>query len=510
MSISWTCVSNPRPPGATRGCGSTAGQASAPILQASTTSLWKYSQYSMAQAQGFQQSFAVLSILANSLTAGSIFTYPIFSSSLQSQLNFSIRQISCTASIAILSQYLSAGAWGSLADTLGSARVSLFAGVLFFFGYSTLSYLLIKSPDGPHSTNAFQYYDNQSSQSAGFGTWIQVTLAYSICGAATAASYFAAITASTRMFGEKKPGLSVAGPSSLFGLSPLLFSFLGVKFFSNLDGSFNSSGYLGFLAISTLIVNVVGFIGLQRKDDSSLTLSPHIHDEQSPLLQTSPPLPIHSMHPKPAARIEGDPDGISNFLASPTVWLLGMAVLLSVGPAEMTIASIGAVVDAKDPDLGIVSKARQVQLISITNTFSRLLSGWLSDQFCGSSWSSRLALWGFACFGYSIACFMVAVNGGIIWVLSAVTGSCYGVVCTLAPSLVATVWPIKFFGRNYGVISYFFATGSFLFTCLFGFLFEPSDSNSIGKIYRISGTFELVSIGLMVVLYRKYWVYGIP
>ncbi|KAA1100940.1 putative monocarboxylate transporter mch1 [Puccinia graminis f. sp. tritici] len=464
----------------------------------------------MAHAQGFRQSFSVLSILANSLTAGSLFTYPIFSSSLQSQLNFSIKQVSGTASIAILTQYLSAGLWGSLADTLGSARVSLVAGILFFFGYSTLSYLLLRSTvEEPQPTNAFQY-QNYSSPSAGFGTWIQVTTAYSVCGAATAASYFSAITASTRIFGERKPGLSVAGPSSMFGLSPLLLSFLGVKCFSSPDGSFNSSGYLAFLAILTLIVNLVGSIGLPRKDELTNVLSSYDPDERAPLLQTSPALPNHSLHPKPAARAERDPEGILSFLASPTVWFLGMAALLSVGPAEMTIASIGAVADAKNPGLGTAFKARQVQLISITNTFSRLLSGWLSDRFCHASWGSRLVIWGYACFFYAIACFSVAINGGIVWVLSAVTGSCYGVVCTLAPSLVATVWPIKFFGRNYGVISYFFATGSFLFTFLFGVLFEPNDSNSIGKIYEISGLFELTSICLMVVLYRKYWVHGIP
>jgi hypothetical protein len=244
--------------------------------------------------------------------------------------------------------------------------------------------------------------------------------------------YFSAITASTRIFGERKPGLSVAGPSSMFGLSPLLLSFLGVKCFSSPDGSFNSSGYLAFLAILTLIVNLVGSIGLPRKDELTYVLSSYDPDERAPLLQTSPPLPNHSLHPKPPARAVRDPEGIFSFLASPTVWFLGMAALLSVGPAEMTIASIGAVADAKNPGLGTVFKARQVQLISITNTFSRLLSGWLSDRFCHSSWGSRLLLWGLACFCYAMACFSVAINGSIVWVLSAVTGSCYGVVCTLA------------------------------------------------------------------------------
>jgi len=138
----------------------------------------------MASAEPFRHSFSVASILANSLTAGSLFTYPIFSSSLQSQLHLSIKQVSATASIAVLTQYLSAGAWGALADRLGSAKVSLVAGILFFCGYSTLSYLLLESPQDSHSPNVLRDHN----QSAGLGTWIQVTTAYSVCGAATAAS----------------------------------------------------------------------------------------------------------------------------------------------------------------------------------------------------------------------------------------------------------------------------------------------------------------------------------
>jgi len=216
----------------------------------------------------------------------------------------------------------------------------------------------------------------------------------------------------------------------MFGLSPLLLSFLGVRCFSRPDGSFNSAGYLGSLAILTLIVNAIGLFGLQRKDGFELILAPstHGHDERSPLIQTSPPLPTQYAQPKLATRTERDPEGMASFLASPTVWLLGLAVLFSVGPAEMTIASIGAVADAQNPDLGTVFKARQVQLISITNTFCRLLSGWLSDRWCGSSWGLRLVIWGFACLCYLTACFSVAMNGGIIWVLSTVTGCCYGII----------------------------------------------------------------------------------
>ncbi|PLW40970.1 hypothetical protein PCANC_01973 [Puccinia coronata f. sp. avenae] len=466
----------------------------------------------MAHTPQQHHAFAVLSILANSLTAGSLFTYPIFASSLQSQLNFSIQQVSATASIAVLTQYLSAGVWGALSDTLGSARVSLFAGLLYLFGYSALSYLLAGPSGNSHApSNGFQYLD-QSTSSADLGTWLQVTIPYSICGAATAASYFSAITASTRLFGEKRPGLAVAGPSSMFGLSPLLLSFLGVKCFSSSDGSFNSSAYLRYLAMLTLIVNVIGLIGLKRTDEYETISVPSSdeHDERSPLIQTSPPPSHYHTQPKLAASPERDAENMASFLASPTVWLLGMTALFSVGPAEMTIASIGAVADAANPDLGTVFKARQVQLISLTNTFCRLFSGWLSDQFCGSSWGARLALWGLACFCYSIACFSVSINVGIVWALSAVTGSCYGIICTLAPSLVATVWPIKFFGRNYGIISYFFATGSFLFTFLFGNLFKPSDPSSIVRIYRISGFFELAAMLLMGILYRKYWVHRIP
>ena len=81
---------------------------------------------------------------------------------------------------------------GQMLTTLTSIiiqyRVSLVAGLLYFFGYATLSYLLAGSSGNFHAPNdAFQYLD-QSTPSADMDAWLQVTIAYSVCGAATAAS----------------------------------------------------------------------------------------------------------------------------------------------------------------------------------------------------------------------------------------------------------------------------------------------------------------------------------
>lgn len=430
------------------------------------------------------------------LTAGSLYTYPIFSSSLQSKLNFSVQQVSTTASIAILAQYLSGAYWGFLADKLGPGRVSLAAGLLFFLGYGSLSHLLSDPLSHPDDLRTLLNSPNPWN-------WIHATIAYSLCGIATAASFFSAITASARMFGSDNPGLSVAGPSCLTGLGPLILSFVGIRCFSSSDREdFNSSSYLAFLAVLSLIVNATGAYALHWKDETS-----HVDaaqpGERSALLRSSTPSPSPSQ--KQTVGPLRDPQGIRSFLSSPTVWLLGIAVLMSSGPAEMTIASIGAVVDSKLPGSGTDFKAKQVQLISITGTFTRLFSGWLSDRFCRSSPSSTLAAWAAACLCFAMTCFSIAGNFSIIWVLSIFTGSCYGFVFTLVPSLVATVWPLESFGRNYGIISYFFAAGSFLMTLLFGMLYRTERSNSIGLIYQLSGSLELVSIIFMILLYHKYW-----
>ncbi|EGG02356.1 uncharacterized protein MELLADRAFT_110257 [Melampsora larici-populina 98AG31] len=431
--------------------------------------------------------------MANALTAGSMFTYPVFSPTLQSSLNFSVKQISATASIAILCQYLCAALWGILADRKGSALVSLAAGLSFFVGYISLSFLI-------------SFFENGSDSTASFFIWISVTLAYSLCGSATSASYFAALTAATQVFGSDHPGLSIAGPATLFGLSPLAFTSIGTWLFNHGDNQFDALAYLRMLAGVTLMTNLAGWFGFPALD-SSIDVTPAQEDESSPLInptttpsssdETDEPDERHSQRRDNNLRTNTlpDHDTVIGFLSQSAVWMLGFIVLLTAGPAEMTVASIGAVVDSFVPLAPISLKARHVQIISLANAVSRLVVGWTSDQLCKNSQQParrRVALMAFAPTLYVLVCAWIGLGGQQLWVLSLTTGICYATIFSMAPSIIATIWPIEDFGRNYGIISYFSATGSFLFTGFFGIMLNDQESlihqgDSVRLIYGICG-----------------------
>ncbi|MBW0505569.1 hypothetical protein O181_045284 [Austropuccinia psidii MF-1] len=448
----------------------------------------------MSSSIKFNKFLSAIAIVSNALTAAGIFTFSLFAPSFTSNLNLSLKQISTIASVSNLVHYISAVFWGSLADRVGTNRVSLLAGILSFSGYGILSYLLSSPPDLiPHPV------DSNST----LRPFIIAILAYSLCGIATAAAFFSAITGSTQIFGSTHPGLSVAGPSALFAFSPILLSFLGTQLFSQKD-AFDSSGYLAMLAFLTLLVN--SFSAFQLKPSLPKALSDLNSDssERTALLSSNDISQPSSSQPPPT-----EPDSALSFLLQPTVWLLGIIVLLASGPAEMTIASIGSVLDVQQPGIGISYKAKHVQLMSISNTLTRIISGWLSDELCGSHSGRRLIFLSAGPFLYVIACFYVATSGRVLWVLSLATGITYGIVFSIAPSLVAIVWPISSFGRNYGLILSFSATGSFIFTLLFGLLVKTSqtdeDSQSLQLVYALCGLFEFISVGLAALLYQVYW-----
>ncbi|KAI8453045.1 major facilitator superfamily domain-containing protein [Phakopsora pachyrhizi] len=431
---------------------------------------------------------SAVSIALNSLTAASIYTYPVFSPALQSQLKFSVQQVSATVSIVILLQYISSAIWGAFSDRYGARRVSFLAAILFFCGYSGLMHFIKNPTPGIDHSSIY--------------SWICVTLAFSLCGMATAASYFAAITASAKTFGSSHPSLSIAGPSSLLALGPLLYTFLAAHYFITSDKGFDTVAYLRMLAYLSLVVNLLGAFSL-RSEIQAFTI--RINERTSLLSETY----VDNSNQLSSPIDSAQDCGTFGFISKPTVWLFGFAVLLTSGPAEMTLSSIGYVVDAYDPSAGVEIKAKHIQLISIANTASRVIMGYLSDRLCGQGWGGRLTFLTLAPFTYCLVCLCFGLGGKCLWLLSLFTGICYGTLFALAPSLVAIVWPLKSFGRNFGIISYFAATGSFLFTLVFGILFEEEPVKRHGDINTIIrvAKFQKSSIESVQKVYRAVGIF---
>jgi len=93
-----------------------------------------------------------------------------------------------------------------------------------------------------------------------------------------------------------------------------------------------------------------------------------------------------------------------------------------------------------------------------------------------------------------------------------------GVIFTLSPSIVRTVWPVKNFGRTWGLLSLFSAIGALIFTPLYGLMSDlakrqqDSDDSDICRgracwqpTFLCAALSALVACALTVLLWRHWW-----
>ncbi|KAM0748169.1 MFS general substrate transporter [Meredithblackwellia eburnea MCA 4105] len=522
-----------------------------------------------------------VAIFGNCILAGAIFTFPLFSPPLARNLRLTMQQTSIIASASILGEYASAVLWGWLADRRGPGTLSWAAAVLFGVGYGMLGW---------------RYNVSVQMQRDGVelptGQWMFLAFYYFLSGCATAASYFSAIIASTKSYPSRHSGLAIGIPCSIFGLSPLFLSLLAKFFTSNnvaskieswevAKGELDPGRWLLFLAALLAAVNALGGLVLKElpwDDDHPPRRSVPTAQggapptERSSLLPTSASTDYTTLPPPPPT--ESQP--LKQFLSDPTFWLFGFAILLSIGPCEMTMASLGAIVESllgfhilpttskpssSDPAsraLGL--RTLHVQIISIANTVSRLISGAVSDWLSYSAAPSppptrspspaplsrhsrsrsrsesisislkayfhqsprltRLAFLGAATAILASAFAFTALSldrPAGLWILSVAVGTGYGTIFTLAPAIMRTVYPVKDFGRNFGLINWFSAFGALLFTPLYGVLSDVASDKQqqengvcYGRscwhdVFLVSSISTVFAGVLVLVLWRGWW-----
>lgn len=138
----------------------------------------------------YKRYFNFFCIFLNCATAGSVFTFPLYSTVFGAALNLSAFHLQVLISSAVGGQYSSAVLFGALGDSHGPGIVSLVAAILYGIGYLMLAW-------------------RSSIGRAEEGKWIFLSLYYSIVGAGVAASYFAALIASTKSLPTRLSGLGL-------------------------------------------------------------------------------------------------------------------------------------------------------------------------------------------------------------------------------------------------------------------------------------------------------------
>jgi MFS family permease len=265
-----------------------------------------------------------------------------------------------------------------------------------------------------------------------------------------------------------------------------------------------------------MIVNLLSAFGLSVPapvESSTLSTSEQERDtvppnETTPLLPGAPAVVLDTLlaYSTPSRYSEGPASQplplltLPEFLKAPSAWILGFVLFAAVGASEMVMSSIGSMVYSlqsvgtlltQDDEIGrdtLIIRTRQVQLIAIANTASRLFVGIASDLLSpsrskghyNSQWKNyiynlrisrvTLLLYGLALLGLTFLSAGLALNSvHYLWIVSISTGLGYGLIFTLIPTLIMRAWPRQF-GRNFGILNYAAALGSLCFSMLFAFV----------------------------------------
>ncbi len=456
----------------------------------------------------------------------------------------------------MLGEYISAAFWGALSDQLGPRILSFSAAVLFGTGYGLMAH---GDARGAEMQRLRQLYGENAAQNGGWVPTGPMAMAFYfvLVGAGVAASYFSAVSSSTRLF-PAYPSIAIAIPLTLFSLSSLFLTTLGSHFFvDERSGDLNASAFLTFLAILLAVTNLISTFGMrvpplggddQRKPvrKTTLKLSRRAQaaeeNERTPLLRDEEARHSYASTEGAGAgesAIAGastislipKSDSLADFLATPSVWVLALLMFTAVGGSEMVMSSVGNMVvsllgksvvpgpplpspPGVPPGAGNINtdalkwRSLQVQLLATANTLARLVSGVLADFLSPSRprvvvedhasqklprrvWNhlnnirvSRMTLLLYATASLSLtfafAATLLSDLKGLIAV-SILVGTAYGAAFTLVPSIVASAFGLKTFGRSWGLLSYACAAGSLGFSLLYAVVSDAVGESTLAK-----------------------------
>nr|GAT47211.1 MFS general substrate transporter [Mycena chlorophos] len=288
-----------------------------------------------------------LSLAANVLLAGGVFTFPLLSPVLKSRL--SQPQLTTIVLAGMAGQYPLTPLVGSVIDHYGPWLCSLIAAILFtvaFGVFSWQSYDILVESQPPTQLSVYS-----------------LVICFALAGFATVFAYFSSLFSATHLF-PRYPGAAAGTVMALFGLSPLVLSFLASTFFMQPDASLDLVGFMTFLAASTGSVLFAGTWILPSKTQAS-SLSQD-SEETAPLL---------------GGTEHAEPESALALLRDPRFWALFCVLAVTLGPCEMIMSNIGTVVLSLPPSSlsPIEAAALQVKILSISNTCTRLLTGPLVD-----------------------------------------------------------------------------------------------------------------------------------
>lgn len=368
------------------------------------------------------------------LTPGSVQLYSIYTPAFQHKLGYNQFQINTVGVAAELGMYLPVPLLGYIGDKYGQSFMASIGGFMLIPGYIFASVVY-------NTAGSYQY----------------LALCWALIGCGTSCLFMCGLVTCARLY-PKNTGLAISAPVTAFGLSALWQSQLIRAIFIDKEGNVMVQQVFFAYGLLYVVGTLCGVAAskLAKVEPHDKTQEDEDDDDDDGLTQK---------------------ERLIRFLTSCETWLFFMVFVVTVGPLEMYVVNMGAILDTipQGPDVSF-----HVALFSLSSTAARLMIGGLSDQIRHRiSRPIQLA----TIFLITAVCHFALSNGTLsensgrlFYISSIVNGFSYGVVFTMTPTVVACVWGVKSFGTNWGMFILAPAIGSTLFGMLFAALYERASS----------------------------------
>lgn len=392
--------------------------------------------------------------LLTCLMSGSILLFPLISDSLILKESFKIIQVNLISSVSQLGMYLCLPVLGYLSDIYGTYLLALLA--IFLLVPPYLINTLVINSDFDHTSKLMIY-----------------SITFGLIGLGTSSIYFLSLLTCSKIYPHKK-GLSISLPVACYGLSSLIGSqILKLSWFHNKEG-LNLSRVFQFFAILYLIVGSLNFI----------STSIVIEHKQSNIDENTELIPISSIEPP------NHQEKFMKFLKSPVMYILLISLFLNIGPLETFQNNLNSILRLNHyKDL-----SKQISLLSIFSTISRLIVGITSDYV------NKLFILVTILF-LGIINQYLSINYDVVSLITIINGFIYGGLFTIYPTILSEIWGVDILGSTWGLFMISPAISSTIFSLIYGSLLD--NFNDISQYFKLVTLSFTISFMLAIIVAVK-------
>ncbi|EDO14365.1 hypothetical protein Kpol_194p1 [Vanderwaltozyma polyspora DSM 70294] len=422
---------------------------------------------------------AYIFALISAVTAGFVSLISLYTQPWQERLHYTSLQINTIASMTTLGMYLTPPVLGFVADLHGPITLNFFAILGFIPCYSYLSYNF----NSANSSDSFH----------------KTLVCFVLIGVATSASYFSALLTCAKLYPKKKL-LSISLPTTCCGLSSLLGSqLLSIKWFWYKNHEYlDLSKVFKFFSIIYFIVGILAWFAT-----GIITILhhhvEHEEEEAQPLLSA-----VTSNQSQEITKMSQ-----KQFFKDPVTYILGISMLLSLGPSEMFVANMSSLSNLLTKNVN--TKMLSSQLLSVYSafsTFTRLGTGILTDYFVerkiSPKWILLSMLLASICSQLFIKVLTLQSNStatpNLILLMGSLSGFAYGGLFTIYPTIILIVYGEELFGTAYGTMLVAPALGSTMACLLYASTYDTHCNNNSSTSSCITPVYQSTTISLALSL----------